>query len=242
MTTDMLTRKGEPAVRRWSGRLRRWRRWLLAAALVAALAVLLWILLFSSLLGVRTLEVEGTGAATSQLQVRRAAQVTLGIPLARVDLAGIRARVEAVPTVASATVSREWPHTLVIRVTERRPVAAVFRDGSWRLMDETGLLYLRVPGRDPALPVVELDGSPGPGTLPQVAVALRALPPDILAALRRVRAASMDSITLLLEHGREVRWGSAAQSRQKAAVLKVLLRTTARTIDVSVPSAPATRQ
>ncbi len=242
MTTTTLDRVTGLPPRRWTSRLRRWRWWLLAAALVAAAAVLGWILLFSSWLGVRTLKVEGTGAATSRLQVTRAAHVDLGTPLARVDVAGIRARVEALPTVASATVARQWPHTVVVRVIDRRAVAAVFRDGSWRLMDETGLLYLRTPGRDKALPIVELDGSPGPDTLGQVAAALRVLPPDILAALRRVRAASMDSITLLTKDGREVRWGSAAQSAQKAAVVKVLLHTRAQTIDVSVPSHPATRE
>ncbi len=238
--TDTLDRVAGLPQRRWTRRPRAWRLWLIAAAAVVVFAFGGWVVLFSSWLGVQTVRVEGT-TTTPSGQVTRAAEVLPGTPLARVDLGAVQARVEAIPTIASVHVARSWPHTIVVDVTERKPVAALFRDGSWRLMDESGVVYLRTPAPDPALPIVELDGSPSPETLPQVAAVLSSLPTDLLSSTRRVRAASMDSITLLLKDGRQVQWGSGAESSQKAAVLQVLLRTKAKVIDVSVPSHPATR-
>jgi cell division protein FtsQ len=50
----------------------------------------------------------------------------------------------------------------------------------------------------------------------------------------------MDSLTLTLQDGREVRWGSAAQTERKVQVLSVLLRRPAQVYDVSVPAQPTT--
>ena len=56
----------------------------------------------------------------------------------------------------------------------------------------------------------------------------------------QVTASSEDSITLQLTNASEVRWGSAAASGEKAAVLRALLAHKASYYDVSVPSQPAT--
>lgn len=239
MTTDTLDRVAGLPQRRWTRRLRAVRPWLIGAAAVVVVAFGVWVVLFSSWLGVRTVQVEGT-TTTSPRQVTRAVDVPPGTPLARVDLGAVRARVEAIPTIASVSVARGWPHTLVVQVTERRPVADLFRDGSWWLVDESGVIYTTTPAPARDLPVVQLDGSPSRETLPEMAAVLRSLPADLLSRTSRVRAASMDSITLLLKDGRQVHWGSGAESSQKAAVLRVLLRTKATVIDVSVPSHPAT--
>lgn len=239
MSTQALSRGSRLAARPWSRRLRAWRPWLIGLAVLALLVFVTWVFLFSSWLGVRGVKIDADSTTTVE-QIAQAARVTPGTPLARVDLAGVKQRVEAIPTVASASVTRSWPHTVVVRVTDRRPVAAVSEDGGWRLMDDTGVLYMTVPQPDPALPVVELEGSPRPETTPQVAAVLRALPAHVLTGTRRVRAASMDSITLLLDDGRTVQWGSATLSHEKATVLQALLQTKARDLDVSVPSHPAT--
>jgi cell division protein FtsQ len=128
----------------------------------------------------------------------------------------------------------------VVSVTERRPVALVSRDGTWWLMDKTAVLYAKAQTRGPSEPIVELQGDPGPQTLPQVASVLGSLPPGLLTATSRVTASSMDSITLVLKNGSQVRWGSAAGSVQKAEVLQALLHHKARIYDVTIPSQPAT--
>ncbi|MEJ7629696.1 MAG: FtsQ-type POTRA domain-containing protein [Nocardioidaceae bacterium] len=226
--------------RRWRWRLTVWRPWLLTAALLLAVALAGWVVLFSSWLAMRSVEVNGAHEV-ARSDVTTAARITPGTPLARVDLDAVEARVEAIPEIAAATVRRGWPHTIVITVAERQPVATVHRDGSWRLMDKAGVVYDTTAGRDPAEPVVEIDAGPAAEILPQVAQVLGVLPRDLAAQTRRVTASSVDSITLHLRDGTEITWGSAAESAQKATVLRALMRRSAAAYDVSVPSQPAAR-
>jgi cell division protein FtsQ len=226
--------------RRWRRRLRAWRPRLIAALLVAAAVFLGWVVLFSSWLGMRHLDVQGLHRVTTA-EVTAAVAVAPGTPLARVDLDAVQARVEAIPAVASATVHRGWPHTLVVTVAERQPVAAVHADGAWWLMDRTGALFGSGSTPAPGRPIVEVGAGAGSETLSQVASVLGQLPADLMARTKEVTASSEDSITVHLTDGAEVHWGSAAASAEKAAVLRALLAHKALYYDVSVPSQPATK-
>lgn len=72
---------------------------------------------------IRWLDVEGELQRTSTSQIRAAAAVSASRGFFAVDLARVRADIEALPWVASAEVSRHWPDALSIRVVEHRPVA-----------------------------------------------------------------------------------------------------------------------
>ena len=67
------------------------------------------------------------------------------------------------------------------------------------------------------------------------------LPADLLADVRHVSARSMDSITLTMKKGTEIKWGSADESDRKVEVLRCC-STRSRPVDydVSVPSSRRT--
>ncbi|MCY7344460.1 MAG: FtsQ-type POTRA domain-containing protein, partial [Pseudonocardia sp.] len=70
-------------------------------------------------------DVRVTGVLTvATPDVLAAAAVPVGTPLADVDTATIADRVARLPAVASVRVTRGWPHTVTVAVTERVPVAA----------------------------------------------------------------------------------------------------------------------
>jgi cell division protein FtsQ len=96
--------------------------------------------------------------------------------------------------------------------------------------------------RDQTLPVVALAASADEAARREVASVVAALPDDLLAQTIRVRARSMDSITLSLVDGREIRWGSSDESDRKVQVLAILLKQRASVYDVSVPEQPTTRK
>ncbi len=226
--------------RQWARRLRSARPWLLTVGGVGLVALAGWVVFFSSWLATEQVDVGGTHVVSSD-EVRQAAEIDLGTPLVRVDLDAARERIEALPAVDSATVHRSWPHTIEITVTERVPLATVLRRGQWLAMDDEGVLFRPTPIRDAALPIVALSPSADDSARHEVASVVAALPNNLMAQTRRVRARSMDSITLYLADGRSVRWGSAAESQRKVEVLAILLKQKAAVYDVSAPEQPTTR-
>jgi cell division protein FtsQ len=237
--------------RRRSRLLDRRRRLLIgAAALLVAAGLVAWVLLGSPFLAVRTVRVDGTGTLPAD-RVAAATGIRTGTPLARVDTAAAVARVRKLPQVAAVEVSRGWPHTVVVTVTERVPVAVVVTGGGQRaLLDRDGVVFDTVTG-DPPAGVVPLDvASPGPHDAATRAAlaAVTALPGDVRGQVTGVVAHTPDDVTLALTDGRSVLWGSADQATRKAQVLKALLDRIeagdldpAATLDVSTPGSVVLR-
>lgn len=225
---------------------RQWaRRWLAWKRVVAALLVLvlvgggIYAVYFSDVLAADQVEVTGESTLTDD-QVRDVARVPLGDPLARIDLEAIRRRVESLPVVKSADVSRQWPHDVLIEVEERTAVAVVEIAGSLRGLDAEGIVFGTFRRAPDGLPRVRTTSTTSGDALREAALVVSALPSDLAATVDHVEVLTVDQITLELRDGRTVRWGSSAQSDEKAAVLEVLLRQDAQVYDVSVPGSPTT--
>jgi cell division septal protein FtsQ len=60
--------------------------------------------------------------------------------------------------------------------------------------------------------------------------------------VRSIEALDPSSITLVLSHGRVVRWGGAARTADKARLLPVLLKHHVATVDLTDPDQPFTRR
>ena len=227
---------------RTAGQRRRRRvRTLVAASAVVALAVLaVWVVAFSSLLGVRTVVVRGVHTL-SVARVEQVAAIASGTPLVRLDTGAIAARVETLPGVRSASVSTSYPSTVTIDVVERRPVGFLRVGGKDVLVDTSGARFRTVTSRPAHLPLLVLPAHAGRATTAAVAAVAASLPPSLLPRVASVQALDPGAITLLLHGDRVVHWGSAAQSAAKARVLPVLLRRGAGMIDVSDPANPFTR-
>lgn len=214
---------------------RRWRR-PLAVVVVAILAVAIaWLIWWSPVLAVR--EVRVLGATTvSEQEVRDAAGVPLGTPLARVSAQDVTRSVSQLGPVRDAEVRYGWPDVLVVVVQERTPVAVVEENGSKRFVDADDVAYAPAPV-GVRLPVVNAEG-----TARAAAVAVVAqLPAALSARVSAVRAGSPDDVVLVLGDGTRVRWGSSADGERKAEVATALLVRQPRLVDVSAPELPTTR-
>jgi cell division protein FtsQ len=225
--------------RLWHRRLRRLRPLIVLGALVGVVALAAWVLLGSAWLTAKEVTVKGQHTL-SDGKILAAANVDLGTPLLRLDLDAVDERVSALPAVAEASVHRAWPHTVAITVTEREPVAAVHRSSVWWVMDAEGVLFRRTTERAAELPLVAIGSRADDSVLREAASVVAGLPSDLVDRVRQLTASSMDSITLTLQDGREVRWGSAAETPEKVRVLSVLLTQRAKVYDVSVPAHPTT--
>jgi cell division protein FtsQ len=255
------------ARRRRRGRLSRWRGALTVVVVVGVAVGAGWLVFWSDVLDVDEVAVTGT-SVLSPAEVEKVAAVRSGAPLARVDLDAVTSRVEGLPAVASAAVTRSWPGTVAIEVDEREAIAVVEDDGSYQGLDATGVLFRSYSAPPADLPLVraaDLDsdsadagqGEDGAGVkagdtaraevgasrddaLREVALVIEALPAAIGAEVDHVEFSSLDSILLVLSDGSQVQWGSAEQSALKADVLETLMTIPATTYDVSVPGLPTT--
>ncbi|MEU7845107.1 FtsQ-type POTRA domain-containing protein [Micromonospora sp. NPDC049114] len=239
-----LVRAGSDAVpastRRFMARARQRRMraalpWAVAAGVLALLALVAWTVLGTGLFGVRTVTVEGAKLVTD-VQVRDAVGVPDGVPLARVDLAAAARRVGALAPVERATVSRDWPGTLVVRVTERTAVAVVPQADAFALVDRSGVAFQTVARRPAGLPLVRVSrpAADDPDTRAALEV-LGALTPQLRAELVDLRVEGLARISLLLRGDRTVVWGDATRGTDKARVATALLDEDSDRIDVSAP-------
>lgn len=226
--------------RRHAGHWRRLRTLLLALLLAAVLSGSVWLVFFSSYVSAEGVEVSGAGTL-GESRIKRTAEVPTGTPLARVDLDAIRARVESLPAVRRAEVSRSWPHTVHLEVTERTPIAVIDRGNGLQSLDADGVLFGSYDNRPRGLPLVRTEPDTRTEALEETARVIDALPQRIAGRVETVDVATVDEIELVLANGRRVLWGSAEDSDQKAEVLEVLLRRPGQRIDVSVPGRPTTR-
>lgn len=217
-----------------------WRRILAVLAAAGAVAGAVWLVFFSSVLAVEGARVEGVAVLTAD-QVRSAAAVPSGEPLATVDLDAVRARVEALAAVDSVDVSRNWPDQVLIEVVEREAVAATLREGVWKGLDDEGILFRTYPGRPEGLTEVRMGAATSVEALEEAAAVIRSLPGDILSRVSYLDVRTIDAISLQLRNGATVTWGSAEESGRKAEVLNVLLEREASVYDVTAPGRPTIR-
>jgi cell division protein FtsQ len=209
-----------------------------AAAVVAGVAGIVVLMLWTPVFGVRSVDVVGVRDLTTD-QVVKAADVAMGTPMLRLDTVGITARVGVLPRVASVDVSREWPSTVLITVTERDPVGYRAAADGDHLIDVTGFDYATVTTPPPGLPKIALStASPADPRTQSVVRVLTALPAQLRSQLVAVSAPTPGSVTLALANGKTVRWGDADDSARKAAVLGALLTRPGKVYDVSSPELP----
>ena len=254
-------RRRPPADRRISerrkailaARVRRRRRilgWALAAlALAAGVAYLVRTPLF----GLSAVRVEGTQAVARD-EVLAASQVRIGEPYLGLDLAAIRARVGALPRVAAVRVTRDYPSSLRIAVTERPAVASVSTGGIYWLVAADGTVLDSAGQRPTDLPYVAGVPLPAgvaagsrlpPGTeLANALTALGGMDRRLEREVAGVNARTLDSLEFTLEDGTRVQYGLAVDQPAKDAAVLLVRRTLkregreAQRIDVRNPSAP----
>jgi len=231
------------------------RRRLTAAIVVGAVVIVLvlaWAVVFHSpWLSVSKFDVRGA-SYTDRAAITQAAASVRGDAMLTADLGQVRRQVEALPWVASARVSRQWPRSLRIDVVERTPAAALFQaDGTWRVVDLDGRILAASPNQPAGLvPIVAGGAVVAPGATVDgwraqaIAVAGR-LAPALSSRLADVRLHPEGGVALSLRDGGAVWFGNAddlpAKQLEVLAVLESLGDEPVGIIDARVAGAPVLR-
>ena len=243
--TDGAQRVSDLPARLYAARLRaraRWRRLSVTITVAAGLLALIGYLLLwhTSLIAVRGIKVVGVKSITAT-QVLTTAQITTGSPMAALNTGGVASRVEKIPQVASANVSKDWPGTVVITVTERQAAALVPDAQGYEVVDGGGVVFGQVSKATKGLPVITVSApAKADQVVPGALAALRALPSSVSGRISAITASDPYAITLRFTDGATVNWGGGDDPADKARDLVALLRIGGgRHYDVSAPDAPA---
>jgi cell division protein FtsQ len=226
---------------RWVAKAQRQRRWRVVGiiAVLALIAFAVWAVWFSPLLAVQRVSVVGLSAEGELVggqEVRSAASIPIGTPIAQLDTDLAQRQIALLPWVETVEVRRAWPNDIVIAVSERTPIAVLDEgqikrgiDAAGNVFDPPGGLWLTDPlikgSEDAVVEAVQVVSS---------------LPEDLLRRVRVIQAVSVDDVRLQLGNESIVRWGNAGEAEFKAEVLRSLLPRRAQSYDVSAPSLPAT--
>lgn len=233
-------RRKPPA--RWQTALRRWGIPAMVAVLVAGASAWSWssgwaerqwsalgeaTLAFTAEAGLalREVLVQGRGR-TTQAELMAALDLRLGSPILALDPETLRARIEALPWVARASVERRLPDTLFIAVEEREPLALWQRDGTIALIDGEGTVIPHAAIEPFAgLPMVVGDGAAAHAA---ALVQLLDLAPDLAARVTAAVWVGDRRWNLRLDNGVDVRlpegdaaaaWVELAELQRHSALL-----------------------
>ena len=230
----------------------RLRRVVRAAVVVVAIAVAVWALAFSPLLGLqaRRISVAGSDGSVSDQQVREVLAAYEGDSLLRLDTGRLSTQVsDKLVRVRRAQVTRAWPHGLRVHLTMRVPVATVQDLDGYQVLDNEAVVLERVSEPPSGLVNIVPDpaaqaSEPQKISAKQVAAVTQvvgSLTPETLAQVSSGSATEAGQVTLTLSSGASVVWGNNQDNALKARVLATLMTTTASIYDVSSPHRPTTR-
>jgi cell division protein FtsQ len=192
---------------------------------VAVLVGVLLIAVFSPILALRTIDVEGAGTIPLST-VRGAVSGQLGTPLALLNDGEIRARLSKITLIRSYVTEVVPPNTLVVRIVERQAIGVLQDGDGYDQVDPAGVV-LRQSSTPDDLPVIDIGGA-GVGSAGFAAAVkvLLAMPASVFGEVKSISAKTLDNVSLTLDQGdHTVIWGSSSQSDLKAQALKTLLTT-----------------
>jgi cell division protein FtsQ len=228
-------------VRRFTRRSRRRRvTRLVAIVCVLLLGGLTVGAIYSPLLSLKTIRVTGTSRVDKN-QVLDALKGQLGTPLALVDFGAIRTDLSRFPLIRSYVTESVPPDTLVIRISERTPLALLPTARGFSVIDAAGVELQDSATRPAGLPVLSGGAALTKSAAFHAAIdVLLALDPTILAKVDGITAQTPDNVTLTLLGGATVLWGSDEQSALKGKVLATLIANQpgASRYDVTAPTTP----
>lgn len=234
-------------IRRFTRRTRHRRAvWVSVLGIVAVLAIMLAVAVYSPLLSLRTITVDGVSKVSAE-SVREAIDGQLGTPLALIDYGKLQSELDAFPLIRSFATEVVPPSTLKVHIVERSPVGVIVTASGFAVVDPAGVVLESPLTRPDGVPLIELGGaSTNSVAFTAVVDVLLALPENIRSRVDVAQASSKDNVRLVLTgSGQTVVWGGPEKSALKARVLIDLMAAQGDAasveFDVSAPLSPVVR-
>ena len=208
------------------------------------LIVLAYLLGWSSIFSVKKIEIAGAPTTAVRAEIEKKSQIKVGQQLARVNPQSVSRKIEKLPWVKDASISRDWlSGAVAIEITPREPLAFFNSDQvPGQTIDEEGQLF-SLPGY--TNPDLALISAKSPESALKANELFTQLPENFRRSITSMMATSSNTFTLnsTLE-GRDIRirWGDSQDMALKISVINSLLKLPENKrinlIDVVAPHAP----
>ena len=205
--------------------------WLIWLILVLAVSGW-WILYQSKWFIAQSVTVTGNSRLTVE-QISAVAAVPIGNSLMSINTAEMTEQLMELTEIKVVTVERGWPHTILIQVTERTPIAVAATLSGFNLIDSEGKNAGRVAAPPPGLLVIS--AVPESKAMLGAITTLAAIPAQW--QLIELAAATQDNIVATLGSGAVITFGSSERAADKVEVAQALMEKGYSVINVSAPDA-----
>jgi cell division protein FtsQ len=205
-----------------------WLIWLIIVLAVSGW----WILYQSKWFIAQGVTVTGNSRLTVE-QISAVAAVPIGNSLMSINTAALTEQLMELTEIKVVTVERGWPHTILINVTERTPIAVAATLSGFNLIDSEGKNAGRVAAPPPGLLVIS--AVPESKAMLGAITTLAAIPAQW--QLIELAAATQDNIVATLGTGAVITFGSSERAADKVEVAQALLEKGYSVINVSAPDA-----
>ncbi|MDO5075928.1 cell division protein FtsQ/DivIB [Corynebacterium sp.] len=202
----------------------------LTAVIVIVAAVVA--VFFTPLFTVQNFQVQGQSKVSVD-EVVEATNIREGDILASVDAHRAANDVAQLPWVAKATVSRSWPDTIVVDVSERQAVLYVHRKDGDHLVDTSGTAFLIDTPPDGSVEIRGTDED-DPELFGKLSDILENLG-EVRGQVEAIEVKDPYDVVVLFDDGRVVEWGAPENNGDKAVATRIALQREGQRWNVSDP-------
>ncbi len=200
-------------------------RWHIVQSLffIFVFSLAVFFFLHSPVFSVKEITVTGN-KQLGQEEVVTLAGLNKGVNIFKANLIQAKDRVAVHPLVMQVEISRDFPSTIIIDITERKAIGLVPDRGWFIVVSEDGCYLARVSSLSSInLPIITgvTPGSVGPGQripgekLKAALDYLNATPLNIRAAISEINVSDLNNIRIFTMDKAEVRFGDTARIKEK---------------------------
>lgn len=188
---------------------------------VAVLAALAAAAPFTPVMPMRTIAVEGNHILSDE-RVEELAAIPAETPMGKVNLKDAANGVASDPWVKTVTVSRNWPSTIDVALSEHTAVAFVAESDGTHLIDEDGVDFLVA---DPPPEAIELVNAPveDPEAMADVVAIAASISNRARAAIAAIEVQPNNYVLRTVDDKR-ITWGASEDNENKSYALEAVLQ------------------
>lgn len=217
------------------------RRKLVIAGSILLIAGLGYLLGWSNLISVKSLQINGAPTSAIEKDIAKVASIKIGTPLARIEPRIIASQIERFEWVEKCGVSRNWINGRVaINIKSREPLASV----GGKYVDKSGVLF--IPAINPAASLPQIIAPDGASRSEAISFFLN-LPDNFGENVSSLTATGKQFLLQLSYQGASygVNWGQGSDSRIKIKLFTQLVGLEENKkisyLDLSNPKSPIVR-